>query len=92
MIAKLNESVHNHIVLRELVISAKRIVKAWQIWRIDCAYRACGRELDVYAAADAEMKWYRNGLQVAQARTERSRINLMLRRADLRMSMNKLGG
>lgn len=77
-IAKLNEAIHNHILLSEVITSVKRIVKAYQIWRLDCQYRTSGDYI-------AELK-------ANQDDAERKRMALLLRRADVRAAMLSLGG
>jgi len=77
-IAKLNEAAHNHIVLGELVNSVKRITKAFQIWRIDCQYRALGDYVD--------------DLKANQIDVEKKRRELLMKRSDLRVEMLEVGG
>ncbi|MDO8180184.1 MAG: hypothetical protein Q7T62_18205 [Undibacterium sp.] len=77
-IAQLGEAANNHILIGEVIASVKRLVKAWQIWRIDCQYRALGD--------------YIEELKTNQEATERNRIDLLMRRADVRAAMLDLGG
>ncbi|MFZ6748546.1 hypothetical protein [Undibacterium sp. Ren11W] len=77
-IAQISEAANNHILLGEAIASVKRLVKAWQIWRIDSQYRALGD--------------YVQELQVNQFDAERARIALLIRRADIRAAMRNLGG
>lgn len=75
---QINEAANNHILIGEVINSVKRLLKAWQIWRIDARYRALGD--------------YVQELQTNQFDAERTRIDLMLRRADIRAAMLDLGG
>lgn len=77
-IAKLQEAAHNHILLSEMIGSVKRIVKAWQIWRLDCQYSTLGD--------------YASELQANQDAIKAKRQELLFRRSDLRVSMLELGG
>lgn len=77
-IAKLNEDAHNHVLLGELVNSVKRIRKAFQIWRIDCQYRALGDYVD--------------DLKANQIDVEKKRRELLMKRSDLRVEMLEIGG
>lgn len=77
-IAQLGEAANNHILIGEVITSVKRLVKAWQIWRIDCQYLALGD--------------YVQELQDNQVAAERNRSALLMRRADVRADMLDLGG
>ncbi|WP_295756089.1 hypothetical protein [Undibacterium sp.] len=77
-IAKLQEAANNHILLSEMIGSVKRIVKAWQIWRLDCQYSTLGD--------------YASELQANQDAIKAKRQELLFRRSDLRVSMLELGG
>lgn len=77
-IAKLQEAAHSHILLSEVIDSVKRIVKAWQIWRLDCEYSTLGD--------------YASELQANQDAIKAKRQELLFRRSDLRVSMLELGG
>lgn len=79
-IAKLYEAAHKHILLGEVLTSVKRIVKVFQIWRIDRRYHALNSDLD----------WYEDALKEAQANAQRSRVALMIRRQQLRSDIGKL--
>ena len=81
-IAQINEAMHNHILVGEVITSIKRIVLAYQIWRIDRQYSALNRELDALQST----------LEEAQANAEFARRHLLMRRADLRVDMIQLGG
>ena len=81
-IAQINEAMHNHILVGEVITSIKRIVLAYQIWRIDRQYSALNRELDAL----------QNTVEEAQANAEFARRHLLMRRADLRVDMIQLGG
>jgi hypothetical protein len=77
-LTKLNEAAHKHIVLGELIASVKRIVKEWQIWRLDCQYSTLGD--------------YASELQANQDAIKAKRQELLFRRSDLRVSMLELRG
>lgn len=81
-IAQINEAMHNHILVGEVITSIKRIVLAYQIWRIDRQYSALNRELDALQST----------LEEAQANAEFARRHLLMLRADLRVDMIHLGG
>ncbi|MDO8654218.1 MAG: hypothetical protein Q7R66_18765 [Undibacterium sp.] len=91
-IAQLTETIHNHILLSTVVTSVKRIVKAWQIWRIDCEYLAHGEDLDCCAEAVKELDWYRAEIASAQEVANQRRAALLVRRGQVRISMFELGG
>jgi hypothetical protein len=91
-LAKLNEAAHKHIVLGELIASVKRIVKAWQIWRINCQYLAQGEDLNCCAEAMKELDWYRAEIIRTQEAAKEKRAALLLRRGNLRVAMLELGG
>jgi hypothetical protein len=63
-------------LLGELLNSVKRITKAFQIWRIDCQYRALGD--------------YRDDLRMNQIDVEKA-PSLLMRRRDLRVEMLEAG-
>lgn len=81
-ISKINEAVHNHILLGEILTSVKRVWKAFQIWRIDHQYVTLNRHLD----------WYENALKDAQSDAQGQRVALIMRRQKLRNEMLRLGG
>jgi hypothetical protein len=79
---KIHHAMHNHILLGEVIVSVKRIVLAYRIWRIDRQYSALNRELDALQYTVEE----------AQANAEFARRHLLMLRADLRVDMIQLGG
>lgn len=80
--SKLNRLVHPHIGAGDIITRVKRIIKTWQIWRIDQQYIALARELDDYATA----------LKAAQSNAELARRHLLIRRAELLIDIIRLGG
>lgn len=81
-IAQINEAMHNHILVGEVITSIKRIFLAYRIWRIDRQYCALNRELDAL----------QQSVEEAQANAEFARRHLLMLRADLRVDMIQLGG
>ncbi|MBC3813073.1 hypothetical protein [Undibacterium aquatile] len=77
-IAKINGPVNNHVLRVVVRNGVKRITKAFQIWRIDCQYRALGDYVD--------------DLKANQIDVEKKRRELLMKRSDLRVEMLEVGG
>lgn len=81
-ISKINEAIHNHILIGEILTSLRRIWIAYQIWRIDRQYLKLNRHYG----------WYEGALKDAQTDVKRQRVAMMIRRQNLRREMRSMEG